>query len=81
MVKMSDKEKFVGEVLWFDPKRGYGFIGWDEDGVKQKDLFVHFSDVSCEGFKTLYKGQKVTFNLGVNKHGSPKAVDVVVLRH
>jgi len=68
-----------GEVIWFDPKRGYGFIDWIKDGVKQKDLFVHFSDISCEGFKTLYKGQKVSFSLGVNKHGDPKAVEVVVL--
>ena len=74
---MSD-EKFVGEVLWFDPKRGYGFIGWEKDGVKQKDLFAHFSDISCEGFKTLYKGQKVSFGLGVNKHGDTKGVDIKV---
>lgn len=76
---MSDK--YMGEVLWFDPKRGFGFIGWDKEGEKQKDLFVHFSDVSCEGFKTLYKGQKVTFELGVNKHGDPKATEVLVLKH
>lgn len=76
---MSDK--FFGEVLWFDPKRGYGFVGWEKDGVQQKDLFVHFSDVSCEGFKTLYKSQKVTFGLGTNKHGDPKATEVVVLKH
>lgn len=76
---MSDK--FFGEVLWFDPKRGYGFIGWDKEGTQQKDLFVHFSDVSCEGFKTLYKSQKVTFGLGTNKHGDPKATEVVILKH
>ena len=78
---MSDS-KFYGEVLWFDPKRGYGFIGWsNEAGEAQKDLFVHFSDVSCEGFKTLYKGQKVSFGLGTNKHGNPKATEVVVLKN
>jgi cold shock CspA family protein len=76
---MSDT-KYNGEVLWFDPKRGYGFIGWDKDDVKQKDLFAHFSDVVCEGFKTLYKGQKVTFGLGVNKHGNPKAVEITVVK-
>ena len=77
---MSD-DKFVGDVLWFDPKRGYGFIGWEKDGVKQKDIFCHFSDVSCEGFKTLFKDQKVSFNLGVNKHGDPKAIEVTVLKN
>jgi len=73
--------KFVGEVIWFDSKRGFGFILWEKDGVKQKDLFAHFSDVTCEGFKTLYKGQKVTFGLGVNKHGDPKATEINVLKH
>jgi CspA family cold shock protein len=78
---MSDEGKFFGEVLWFDPKRGFGFIGWEKDGVQQTDLFVHFSDITCEGFKTLYKHQKVSFGLGVNKRGQPKAIDVVVLKN
>ena len=77
---MTKDEKYIGDVLWFDAKRGYGFIGWEKDGVKQKDLFVHFSDINSEGFKTLYKGQKVSYGLGVNKHGVPKAVDVTVLK-
>lgn len=76
---MSD-DKFIGEVLWFDPKRGYGFIGWEKNGVKQKDLFAHFSDVSCEGFKTLYKGQKVSFGIGTNKHGDPKGIEIKVIQ-
>jgi cold shock protein len=73
--------KFIGDVVWFDPKRGFGFIEWEQNGDKQKDLFVHFSDIECEGFKTLYKGQKVTFGLGTNKHGDPKAIEVVILKH
>lgn len=77
---MSDG-KFVGDVIWFDIKKGYGFISWERDGEKQKDLFVHFSDVVCDGFKALYKNQKVTFNVGLNKHGVDKATDVVVLKH
>lgn len=79
---MTDtQDKFSGVVAWFDPKRGYGFIEWDKDGAKQKDMFVHFSDVSCEGFKTLYKGQKVAFTTGINKHGTPKAIEVEVLKN
>ena len=78
---MSEDEKFYGEVLWFDPKRGFGFLSWEKDGVKQKDMFVHFSDVTCEGFKTLYKHQKVSFGLGVNKHGDPKAICVEILKN
>jgi cold shock CspA family protein len=67
-VIMSDdnKQVYYGEVLWFDPKRGFGFLGWSIEGVIQKDMFVHFSDIVCEGFKTLYKHQKVKFTLGVN---------------
>jgi cold shock protein len=81
---MSEDNKdtiYYGEVLWFDPKRGFGFLGYDIDSVKQKDMFAHFSDVSCEGFKTLYKGQKVSFQIGTNKHGDPKAINVVVLKN
>ena len=76
----NDKETFVGEVIWFDPKRGFGFLQWTRNGVNQKDMFVHFSDLQCEGFKTLYKGQKVSFGLGVNNHNVPKATEVIVLK-
>ena len=77
---MTD-EKCYGEVLWFDPMRGFGFIEWEKDGVKQKDMFVHFSDVKCEGFKTLYKKQKVSFTLGTAHSGRPKAVNVEILHN
>lgn len=73
-------QEFVGMVLWFEGKRGYGFIGWEKAGVKQKDLFVHFSDIVCEGFKTLVKDQRVAFNVGVNKRGEPKATEVTVIK-
>lgn len=78
---MSDNIKFFGEVIFFDPKAGYGFLKWENNGEAQKDMFVHYSDISCEGFKTLYKGQKVSFELGVNKHGAPKAINVAVLKN
>lgn len=77
---MAD-EKFYGEVLWFDPKRGIGFIGWEKDGVKQKDMFVHYSDISCEGFKTLFKQQRVSFGIGTAHSGRPKAINVEVLKN
>jgi CspA family cold shock protein len=77
---MSDNE-FIGEVCWFNARKGYGFILWMKDGIKQKDLFVHFSDINCEGFKTLYKGQKVSFGIGTNKKGDPKAINVIVLKN
>lgn len=78
---MSDKEKFYGVVCWFNPSKGFGFITWEKNGEPQTDMFVHFSDVVCDGFKTLYKEQKVCFELGTNKHGDPKAVSVEVLKN
>ncbi len=72
---MSD-EKYVGKVLWFDARLGYGFIA----RPNEKDLFVHWSDISCEGFKTLKKGQEVAFSLGTNKRDQPKAVNVLIIK-
>ena len=77
---MSNNEKFSGTVIWFDPKKGIGFIAWDREGVKQKDMFLHFSDIECEGFKTVNKEQKVSFEIGMNKHGDPKAVCVELVK-
>ena len=78
---MSDDRVYDGTVCWFDPKRGFGFISWEIDGVQQKDLFLHFSDIACEGFKTVYKQQRVQFDLGTNVRGDPKAVNVVILKN
>lgn len=48
-----------GTVKWFNAEKGYGFIT-DEDG---SDVFVHFSAIVADGFKTLEEGQEVTFDL------------------
>jgi len=47
-----------GTVKWFNPEKGFGFISNDETG---DDVFVHFSAIQIDGFKTLTEGQKVTF--------------------
>jgi CspA family cold shock protein len=47
-----------GRVKWFNEKKGYGFIEKDEGG----DIFVHFSDISGNGFRTLNEGQRVQFD-------------------
>lgn len=72
--------EYTGTVIWFSSLKGFGFIEWETNGVKQTDLFVHFSDVSVAGFKTLNKGQKVTFKLGKNKREQPKAVEVTPVK-
>ncbi len=48
-----------GTVKWFDPKKGYGFITM-EDG---NDIFVHYSAITMDGFKTLEENQKVEFDI------------------
>lgn len=61
-----------GRVKWFDPKKGYGFIE-AEDG--SGDVFVHFSDIAGEGYRTLQEGERVKFELIESEKG-PKAVHV-----
>ncbi len=67
-----------GTVKWFNAEKGYGFISNDEGG---EDVFVHFSAIQSEGFKTLEEGQKVTFETEPDPKNSEKlrAVNVVKL--
>lgn len=72
------KEEFIvaltGTVKWFDAKKGYGFIE-REDG---DDVFVHFSAIEDEGFKTLEDGESVEFEIVESDRG-PQADKVVKL--
>jgi CspA family cold shock protein len=52
-------ERFTGTVKWFNPAKGYGFIGRD-DG---EDVFVHFSAIEMDGYRQLKEGQKVEFSI------------------
>jgi CspA family cold shock protein len=61
-----------GTVKWFNDSKGYGFIT-PEDG--EKDLFVHFSEIQGEGFKTLREGDQVSFEEGQGQKG-PQATNV-----
>jgi len=61
-----------GTVKWFDEKKGYGFITPDDGG---DDVFVHFSGISGEGFKSLAEGDKVEYETEEAEKGT-KAVDV-----
>ncbi|VUD47897.1 Major cold shock protein CspA [Thalassocella blandensis] len=66
---MSDK--LNGTVKWFNDSKGYGFISRDGG----PDLFVHFSNITGSGFKTLKEGQSVTFTEGEGQKG-PQAENV-----
>jgi CspA family cold shock protein len=61
-----------GKVKWFNAEKGYGFIE-SEDG---KDVFVHFSAIQSEGFKSLDEGQAVEFDIVEGARG-PQAANVV----
>ncbi len=63
-----------GTVKWFSNQKGYGFIS-DESG---KDVFVHFTGLNMEGFKTLEEGQEVEFDVTEGEKG-PQAVNVTKL--
>ena len=62
----------VGKVKWFSPEKGYGFIA-REGG---DDVFVHFSAIQDEGFKTLTEGQDVEFEIVEGARG-PQAANVI----
>ena len=63
-----------GQVKWFDQKKGYGFIT-REDG---DDLFVHYSAINRDGFRTLDEGDEVEFEISEGKKGL-QATNVTVL--
>ena len=61
-----------GTVKWFNPDKGYGFLA-REDG---DDLFVHYSEIQMDGFKTLDEGQAVEFEITTGQNGKLPALAV-----
>ena len=63
-----------GTVKWFNSEKGFGFI---TNAANNEDIFVHFTGIAAEGFKTLNEGQEVTFDVTTGARGD-QAVNVVV---
>ena len=65
---LERNDSMQGKVKWFNAEKGYGFI----EGQDGKDVFVHFSAINAEGFKSLEEGQKVTFDTEPDPKNSAK---------
>ncbi len=65
----------TGKVKWFNAEKGYGFI--EQEGGD--DLFVHFSAIQGDGYKSLQEGQAVSFESGTGRNGKPQATEVRVI--
>ncbi|MBN2367109.1 MAG: cold-shock protein [Calditrichaeota bacterium] len=63
----------TGTVKWFNEAKGWGFIVPEDGG---DDVFVHYSAIETDGFKTLKEGQKVDYELKLGKNGKYQANDV-----
>ncbi len=67
---MSERE--IGTVKWFNATKGFGFIEREND----KDVFVHYSEIGGEGYRSLDEGQKVEFSV-VDSEKGPQAQNVI----
>ncbi|UCF62267.1 MAG: cold shock domain-containing protein [Anaerolineaceae bacterium] len=67
-------ERVIGTVKWFSSEKGYGFIEREDE----PDVFVHYTAIQSEGFRTLHEGQQVEFAIEEGPKG-PQAADVTVV--
>jgi CspA family cold shock protein len=73
--EVKQKDMATGTVKWFNADKGYGFITPDEGG---KDLFVHFSAIQGQGYRSLDEGAKVEYEAQQGEKG-PQAANVTVI--
>lgn len=65
-----------GVVKWFDSAKGYGFI---TTAGTQEDVFLHYSDISVDGYKTVEQNQEVEFEMFTNERNKLQARNVVAI--
>lgn len=65
-------ERQIGTVKWFNNEKGYGFATPDDGS---KDVFVHYSAIQTEGYRSLNEGDRIEFGIEMGDKG-PKAVDI-----
>ena len=67
-------ERIIGTVKWFSSEKGFGFIAREEG----TDVFIHYTAIQTDGFRTLEEGQRVEFVIEESAKG-PQAADVTVI--
>lgn len=65
-----------GIVNWFDSQRGFGFLTGRSGQYNGKDIFVHFSAIQMEGYRTLVEGAEVTYEVEIGPKNKPQACNV-----
>ena len=70
----EDRNMAKGKVVWFSNAKGFGFLSNDDGGP---EIFVHYSGIASDGYKTLKEGQRVTFMVARGAKG-PQAEEVVL---
>lgn len=73
---MSEAVKGQGVVKWFNNKKGYGFVR--QEGIAD-DIFVHFSSIAMDGYKTLREREEVAYDLVTTEEGKLQAENVIVV--
>lgn len=68
-------QTYRGQVKWFNNEKGYGFITYEDEKGKSKEIFVHYSQINATGYKTLIEGEDVEFEILTTSKG-PQAVCV-----
>lgn len=65
----------IGTVIWFN--KAYGFIAQADN---EPDIFLHYSNIVMDGYKVVKKDQKVSYEIGLNNSGQPKAINVTIIK-